>query len=55
MMHCSGYFVNADHFSVFIKELDLLFDKVFDIAVEKNEAIDFQDMMFRYMLDSFML
>jgi hypothetical protein len=39
--------------SVFLKELDIMFDVIMDKAVEAHDIIDFHEIMFKFTLDSF--
>jgi hypothetical protein len=38
---------------VFVKELNIMFEDIFDKAADNHEAIDFHDVMFKFTLDSF--
>ncbi|KAF7723245.1 hypothetical protein EC973_002183 [Apophysomyces ossiformis] len=45
-----------DHFTeVFLKEIDHMYKCIFDPAIEKHEAIDLHEIMYRFTLDSFFL
>lgn len=40
-------------FSVFVKEMHIMCDKILDISVKNNEPVDFHALMFKFTLDSF--
>ncbi|KAI9244575.1 cytochrome P450 [Phascolomyces articulosus] len=40
---------------VFVQEIEYMSEKIWDSALEKNEAVDFHDIMFKFTLDSFIL
>ncbi|ORZ03610.1 cytochrome P450 [Syncephalastrum racemosum] len=40
---------------VFVQEIEYMSEKIWNPAVESNEAVDFHDVMFKFTLDSFIL
>ncbi|KAI9490196.1 cytochrome P450 [Zychaea mexicana] len=40
---------------VFLEEIEYMSEKIWNPAVEKNEVVDFHDIMFKFTLDSFIL
>lgn len=40
-------------FSVFLDEINIASRHIFDQAAESNTVIDFQDIMYRFTIDSF--
>ncbi|KAI8139710.1 cytochrome P450 [Fennellomyces sp. T-0311] len=45
-----------DHFTdVFVKELELMTDRIFDKKAENGKSVDFHDVIYKFTLDSFVL
>lgn len=41
--------------SVFVQEINYMSENIWDKAAEKNEVVDFHDIMYKFTLDSFIL
>ena len=48
-------YINGQTCSVFVKELDVLSEHIFDKKALSGKSIDFHDVMYKFTLDSFVV